>query len=60
MTEGLRDKARALGLERLTNEHLKQFERATTGIERHLQRLPRGMPTAQEPAHVYRAKGEAP
>ena len=60
MTEGLRDKARALGLERLTDEHLKQFERATTGIERHLQRLPRGMPTAQEPAHVYRAKGEAP
>ena len=60
MTEGLRDKARALGLERLTNEHLKQFERATTGMERHLQRLPRGMPTAQEPAHVYRAKRNTP
>ena len=60
MTEGLRDKARALGLERLTDEHLKQFERATTGMERHLRRLPRGMPTAQEPAHVYRAKGNTP
>ena len=60
MTEELRDKARALGLDRLTEEHLKQFERATTGMERHLQRLPRGIPTAQEPAHVYRAKGEAP
>jgi hypothetical protein len=58
MTEELRDKARTLGLDRLTAEHLKQFERATTGIERHLQRLPRGMPTAQEPAHVYRAKGD--
>jgi len=58
MTEQLRDKARALGLERLTDEHLAQFERATTGMERHLQRLPRGIPTAQEPAHVYRAKGE--
>jgi hypothetical protein len=46
-----------LGLDRLTDEHLKQFERATTGMERHLQRLPRGMLTAQEPAHVYRAKG---
>ena len=34
MTEKLRDKARALGLERLTDEHLKQFERATTGMER--------------------------
>ena len=60
MTEELRDEARTLGLDRLTDEHLKQFERATTGMERHLQRLPRGMPTAQEPAHVYRAKGEAP
>ena len=60
MTEELRDKARTLGLDRLTDEHLKQFERATTGMERHLQRLPRGMLTAQEPAHVYRAKGDTP
>jgi hypothetical protein len=60
MNEELRDRARALGLDRLTEEHLKQFERATTGMERHLQRLPRGMQVAQEPAHVYRAKGEAP
>ena len=60
MTEELRDKARTLGLERLTDEHLKQFERATTSMERHLQRLPRGMPPAQEPAHIYRAKGDAP
>jgi hypothetical protein len=60
MTQELRDKARALGLDRLTEEHLTQFERATTGMERHLQRLPRRIPAAQEPAHVYRAKGEAP
>jgi len=60
MTQEIRDKARALGLDRLTDEHLAQFERATTGIERHLQRLPRGIPAAQEPAHVYRAKAEAP
>jgi hypothetical protein len=60
MTEELRDKARTLGLDRLTDEHLKQFERATTGMERHLQRLPRGMQTAQEPAHVYRAKRDTP
>ena len=58
MTEQLRDQTRALGLGRLTKEHLAQFERATTSMERHLQRLPRGMPAAQEPAHVYRAKGE--
>ena len=60
MTEELRDKARSLGLDRLTEEHLAQFERATTGMGRYLQRLPRGMPTAQEPAHVYRAKGDTP
>jgi hypothetical protein len=60
MTKESRDKARALGLDRLTDEHLDQFERATTGMERHLKRLPRGMPAAQEAAHVYRAKGEAP
>ena len=60
MTQELRDKARVLGLDRLTEEHLPQFERATAGMERHLKRLPRNTPAAQEPAHVYRAKGEAP
>src|SRR5207248_6710628 len=42
MTEKLRDKARALGLERLTDQHLEQFKRAMTGMERHLRRVPRG------------------
>jgi hypothetical protein len=60
MTQELRDKARVLGLDRLTEEHLAQFERATSSMERHLQRLPRRVPPAQEPAHVYRAKGEMP
>jgi hypothetical protein len=60
MTQELRDKAGALGLDRLTEEHLAQFERATSGMERHLQRLPRRVPPAQEPAHVYRAKREMP
>ena len=49
MTEELRDKARELGLDRLTDEHLAQFERATNGMGRHLRRQ-----------HVYRAKGDAP
>ena len=56
MTDELRDRARALGLDRLTDEHLEQFERATSGMERHLKRLPRDMPPAHEPAHIYRAK----
>jgi hypothetical protein len=60
MTKELRDRASALGLERLSEEHLVQFERARTSMERHLQRLPRNMPAAREPAHVYRAKREAP
>jgi hypothetical protein len=60
MTDELRGKARPLGLDRLTDQHLEQFERATTGMERHLKRLPRDMPPAQEPAHVYRAKKETP
>ena len=58
MTNELRDKAQALGLSNLSEEHLAQFDRATTGMERHLQRLPRKMPPSQEPAHIYRAKGE--
>ena len=60
MTKELRDRARALGLERLSEEHLAQFERATTSMERHLQRLPRKIPAAREPAHVYQAKRKAP
>jgi hypothetical protein len=53
----LRDKARALGLERLTDEHLAQLERATNNMRRHIDRLPSDLPPAQEPAHIYRAKG---
>ena len=60
MTKELRDQACSLGLDRLTDEHLGQFERAMKGIEQHLQRLPHSMPPAQEPAHVYRAKGSTP
>ena len=60
MTKELRGRARALGLKRLSEEHLAQFERATTGMERHLKRLPRHIPAAREPAHIYRAKREAP
>ena len=60
MSEQIRDKARALGLDRLTDEHLAQFDRATSGMEQHLKRLPHNMPEEQEPAHIYRAKGKTP
>jgi hypothetical protein len=59
MTPSLRDQARALGLDRLTDEHLAQLERAMTAMARHLQRLPRGLPPAQEMALIFRAKGAA-
>jgi hypothetical protein len=60
MTDEIRNRARALGLDRLSDEHLEQFARATAGMETQLKRLPRDLPTSQEPAHVYRAKGNAP
>jgi hypothetical protein len=59
MTTELRDKARAVGLDRLTDEHLAQFERAIEAMRRHLQRVPRDLPPAQELALIFRAKGGA-
>jgi hypothetical protein len=60
MTAELRDKARALGLDRLSDEHLVQLERAIVGMRRHLDRVPRDLPPAQELALIFRAKGERP
>jgi hypothetical protein len=54
-----RDLARARGLDRLSESHLEQLARAIAAIERHLQRLPRDLPPAQEMALIYRAKGPA-
>ena len=59
MTPSLRDRARALGLERLADEHLAQLERALATMARHVARLPRDLPPAQEPALIFRAKGGA-
>jgi hypothetical protein len=60
MTAELREKARALGLDRLTDAHLVQFERAINATRKHLQRLPRDLPPTQELAVIFRAKGEMP
>ncbi len=59
MKAELRERARALGLERLTAEHLAQLERASAAMERQRQRLPRDLPPGQEPALVFRAKGQS-
>jgi hypothetical protein len=58
--EDLKERARAIGLERLEPEHLRQLARAIAGMERLVERLPRDLPVAQEAAHVFRAKGDAP
>jgi hypothetical protein len=60
MTSELRDKARALGLDRLSDEHLVQLDRAMAGMQRHLERVPRDLPPAQELALIFRAKGGTP
>jgi hypothetical protein len=54
-----RETARALGLDKLTDEHLAQFERAAANMKRLIERLPRDLPVAQESAHVYRAQSTA-
>ena len=51
MTDQLRDKARALGLDRLTDEHLEQFERATAGMERHACSAGESVLTSAQPRH---------
>jgi hypothetical protein len=55
----IREIAKALGLERLTDEHLVQLERTLGAMQRHVARLPRDLPGEQEPVHVFRAKGTA-
>ncbi len=59
MKPELRERARALGLERWSDGHLAQLERASAVMERHRQRLPPDLPPEQDPALVFRAKGEA-
>ena len=52
-----RDLATARGLDKLTEEHLAQLERATANMKRHIDRLPKDLGGVHEPAHVYPAKG---
>jgi hypothetical protein len=59
MTPELRDRARTLGLDKLSDEHLLQLERAAQMIGAQLRRLPRDLPPTQELALIFRAKGES-
>jgi hypothetical protein len=51
----MRETARALGLDKLTDAHLSQLERAMANAKRHIDRLPKDLTGADEAAHVYRA-----
>ncbi len=52
----IRETARALGLDKLTDAHLVQLERAAANMKRHTDRLPKDLSVADEPAHVYPAQ----
>ncbi len=52
----IRETARALGLDKLTDAHLAQLERAMANVKRHTDRLPADLAPADEPAHVYPAR----
>ncbi|HZB91990.1 MAG TPA: hypothetical protein VE397_11145 [Stellaceae bacterium] len=52
----LRETARDLGLDRLSDEHLAQLGRALETMARHLQRLPRDLPASDELALIFRAQ----
>ena len=58
--DDIRERARALGLDKLTAEHLAQLERAAATMKRHIERIPKNLTVADEPAHIYRAKGRKP
>lgn len=55
-----RERARALGLDRLTDAHLAQLERATASMKRHIERLPKNLTVADEPAHIFQATERKP
>lgn len=50
----LRVLAKAIGLERLSDDHLAQLGRAIAALRRHLDRLPRDLPPDAEPAVAFR------
>ncbi|MEM9682416.1 MAG: hypothetical protein AAF942_04040 [Pseudomonadota bacterium] len=49
----LKKRAEAAGLTRLTEEHLKQLQRATQGMQRHKENLRVELEVSDEPAHVF-------
>ncbi len=55
----LQREADQAGLHHLSDKHLAQFAKAKAAAERMLNRIPRDLPMAVEPAHTFRASREA-
>lgn len=55
----LKKRAAEIGLTGLTDKHLEQLERATAGARQRKSQLPDDLHFSDEPAHIYRANGEA-
>jgi len=49
----LRRRAEAVGLTRLTDDHLRQLQRGTAANQRHKANLKVELSVADEPAHVF-------
>jgi hypothetical protein len=58
--DDIRERARALGLDKLTDEHLAQLARAAANMKQHIERLPKDLTVADEPAHVFQARERKP
>ena len=55
--DDMRARAEAVGLDKLTDAHLEQLTRATLAAEKRKAQLDFSLDLADEPAHVYDAKG---
>lgn len=55
----IRKRAAEVGLARLNDAHLEQLARADKGTRERLRHIPSDLHMYDEPAHVFRADGEA-
>ena len=57
--ERIRKRAAEIGLDKLSDAHLAQLARADKGTRDRLRHIPTDLHMYDEPAHVFRADGEA-
>ncbi len=54
----IKQRAEAIGLTKLTDKHLAQLAKATQSAAQRKQQLTVDLEIADEPSHIFRAKGE--